>query len=120
MPIGIPITCLYNFVPNRIKMLSNKRSAHHIHFDKTMHDIFLGISEVKKCKVRRVFSIDGSFNKTNTFIFNLIMRSSSVKSRKIVSGQTDHIETFSFKCIQFTPEFLIDQNVFLPKPYLNS
>ena len=30
VPIGIPTTCLYNLVPNRIKMLSNKKiSASH-------------------------------------------------------------------------------------------
>ena len=29
------------------KCCPTKRSAHHIHFDKTMHDIFLGFSEVK-------------------------------------------------------------------------
>ena len=40
VPIGIPITCQNNLVPNRIKMLSTKKSAHHIHFDKTMRDIF--------------------------------------------------------------------------------
>ena len=33
-------TCLYNLVPNRIKYCPTKRSAHHIHFDKTMHDMF--------------------------------------------------------------------------------
>ena len=39
MPIGIPTNCLYNLVPNRIKYCPTKRSEHHIHFDKTMHDI---------------------------------------------------------------------------------
>ena len=43
MPIGIQTTCLYSLVPNQIKMLS----AQLIHFDMTMHDIFLGFSEVK-------------------------------------------------------------------------
>ena len=74
MPIGIPTTCKYNFVPKRIKCCLTKRSAHHIHFDITMHDIFR-FSEVKMiyvitCKVRRAFSLEGSFNKINKFIFN--------------------------------------------------
>ena len=56
-------------VPNRIKnIVQQKRSAHHIHFDKTMHDIF-SCSEVT-CKVRRAFSLEGSFDKINKFFFN--------------------------------------------------
>ena len=47
MPIEIPTTCLYNLEPYRIKWCPTKRSAHHIHFDKTVHDIFLVCSEVK-------------------------------------------------------------------------
>ena len=75
MPTGIPTTCLYSLVPNRIKC-PTKTSAHHIHFDKTIHDIFLGFSEVKcisviTCKARRAFSLEGSFNKINMFIFKL-------------------------------------------------
>ena len=75
MPIGIPTTCLYSLVPNRIKMLSDQKvSASHTF----CHDhalLFLGFSEVKiafviTCQVRRAFSLEGSFNKINKFIFN--------------------------------------------------
>ena len=50
--------------------------------------IFLVFFRSKKCvsvitcKVRRTFSLEGFFNKINKFIFNLIMKLSSVKSRK--------------------------------------
>ena len=52
---------------NRIKRCPTNRSAHHIHFDKTMHGIF-GCSEVQKrvsldaCKLSRAFSLEGSLN----------------------------------------------------------
>ena len=55
---------------NSYKNLVQKGSASHIHFDKTMHAIFW-CSEVKKrvsvvtCKLRRAFSLDGSFIKIN-------------------------------------------------------
>ena len=50
MPEGIPTTCLYSLVPNRIKKCCpTKRSAHHIHFNMTMHDIFLGFSDMHFC-----------------------------------------------------------------------
>ena len=78
-------------------------SAHHIHFNKTMHDIFFGFSEVKKCVsvVKcKVKVIKGSLNKINKFIFNKMMRLSSVKSRKIIRRQTGLIEISSFKFMQ--------------------
>ena len=53
MSLGIQTTRLYNLVPNRFKLLSNKRSAHHIHFDKIMHDIFQVFSKVKKMRFCR-------------------------------------------------------------------
>ena len=39
------------------------------------------------------------FNKINKFIFNQIMRQSSVKSRKNIYTQTGRIEISSFKLI---------------------
>ena len=50
-------------------------SVHHIHFDKTMYDIFSAFPSESRVsvvtyKVRRVFSLEGSFNKINKFIFN--------------------------------------------------
>ena len=72
MQIGIPTTCLYNLVPNRIKMLSNKNvSASHT-FDKNKHDIFRLLSEnaFLSLHVSRAFYLEGSFNKINKFIFN--------------------------------------------------
>ena len=60
------------------KNVVQKRSAHHIHLEKTIHDIFFSFFpecvSVVTCKVRRAFSIEASFNKTNKFIFNQIMR----------------------------------------------
>ena len=81
--------------------------------------IFLGFSEIKcvsvvTCKIRRAFSIEGSFNKINKFIFNLSKRKSSVKSRKIIRRQTRRIEISSLSLSQISPKFLIDQNRFLP------
>ena len=53
------------------KCCPTKRSAHHIHFDKIMHDIFLVFSEVKNAFLSlHAFSIEGSFNKINKCIFN--------------------------------------------------
>ena len=41
MTLGIPTTCLYNLVPNHIKnIVQQKKSVPHLHFNKTMHDIF--------------------------------------------------------------------------------
>ena len=72
---GIPNPCLYSLVPNRIKMLSNKKVnvSHTFWHDHAWY--FLGFSEVKKCisiitcKGRRAYSLEGSFNKINNFIF---------------------------------------------------
>ena len=41
--------------------------------------------------------MEGSFKKINKFIFNNIIRSSSVKSRKIKCRQTGRVEISSFK-----------------------
>ena len=61
-------------MPNRIKKrLSNKKSAHHIRFDMTMHDIFLDFSKVKfnadailfeenQCKKTVFYGFSGAFN----------------------------------------------------------
>ena len=46
MPIGIPTACLYNLLPYCIKRSPTKKSAHQMHFDKTVYDIF-GFLEVK-------------------------------------------------------------------------
>ena len=93
MPIGIPTICLCNLVPNRIKMLSNILTRPCM--------IFLGekLVSVVTCKVKRVFSIEGYFNKINKFIFYQIMRYSSVKSRTIICRQNGHLVISSFKFI---------------------
>ena len=75
MQMGIPTACLYNLVSMEKKSCPTKGSAHHIHFDKTMHDIFRFIqsqkcASVNTCKLSRAFSIEGHFNKINNFIFN--------------------------------------------------
>ena len=64
MRIEIPFFCLYNIVPNRIEILSNKNSVHHIHFDKTMHGMFqlFGCANMRFSTVRRAFSFEGYFN----------------------------------------------------------
>ena len=78
MPIEIPTTCLYCLVLNGIKKVVQQKG--HMHFDKTMHDIFSFFFQSQKCvsvitcKVRRAVSIEGSFNKINKFIFYQIMR----------------------------------------------
>ena len=61
---------LYNIVPNRIDMLANKNSAHHIHFDKTKHDTFqlFGCAKMRFCTVWRAFSFEDFFNKINKLI----------------------------------------------------
>ena len=105
MPIGISTTCLYNLVPNRIKVLSNKKGQRITYIlTRQCMIFFLGFPEVKMlsvvtCKVRRAFSFEGSFNKINKFIFNQITRESSAKSRKSICRQTGCIEISSFKFI---------------------
>ena len=64
-------------------------------------------------KVRRAFSLEGSFNKINKFISNLIMKSSSVKSRQIISKQTGRVEVSSLSLSNTSSGFLVDQNRFL-------
>ena len=47
MHIVVLATYLYNLVPNKVKILSTKRLAHDIHFDKTMPGYFQFFLEVK-------------------------------------------------------------------------
>ena len=100
-----PTICLCNLVPNRIKMLSNKKgqSITYILTRPCMTFFRLFRSEklvsVVTCKVKRVFSMEGYFNKINKFIFYQIMRYSSVKSRTIICRQNGHLVISSFKFI---------------------
>ena len=74
VPIGIPTTCLYNLVPNRMNMLSNKRSAHHIQFDKTMHGILSAVLKFKKTPFCRYMQgkesfLFGRFFKFDSYVY---------------------------------------------------
>ena len=62
----------------------------------------------------RAFSVEGSFNKINKFIFKKKYEVNSVKSRKIIGDKLFVLKSLASILSKISPEILVDQNRFLP------
>ena len=78
MPIGIPTTCLYSLVPNRIKCCPTKRSAHHIQTRICVHiwtknsDGFLMLCVQKVCVEPILTSLNPISHRSYTIFYNRV------------------------------------------------